>query len=123
MATESNSGVNFHHHHHHHYLRAQTMSFQSSAAPEIGSYYGGHYGHGVNMNMNVNVSTAAGGIVFSGAPAGVISSSSNNNSAIPQPASAFGSLLLDSVPGLKQAGLAVEWSVEEQYKLEEGLVK
>ncbi|KAK4479669.1 hypothetical protein RD792_015198 [Penstemon davidsonii] len=34
------------------------------------------------------------------------------------------SLLLDSVPGLKHdTGLAVEWSVEEQYKLEEGLAK
>ncbi|KAL9241324.1 hypothetical protein vseg_015447 [Gypsophila vaccaria] len=31
---------------------------------------------------------------------------------------------LDSVPGLKHdAGLAVEWTEEEQYKLEEGLVK
>ena len=38
--------------------------------------------------------------------------------------SASSSLLLDSVPGLKHdAGLAVEWSVEEQYKLEEGLQK
>ncbi|KAB5537961.1 hypothetical protein DKX38_015494 [Salix brachista] len=38
--------------------------------------------------------------------------------------SASSSLLLDSVPGLKHdAGLAVEWSVEEQYKLEEGLHK
>ncbi|KAL1565418.1 hypothetical protein AAHA92_07638 [Salvia divinorum] len=33
-------------------------------------------------------------------------------------------LLLDSVPGLKHdTGLAVEWSVEEQYMLEEGLAK
>jgi hypothetical protein len=38
--------------------------------------------------------------------------------------SASSSSLLDSVPGLKHdAGLAVEWSVEEQYKLEEGLHK
>ncbi|PQP95362.1 uncharacterized protein Pyn_27223 [Prunus yedoensis var. nudiflora] len=36
----------------------------------------------------------------------------------------FGFSLLDSVPGLKHdTGLAVEWSVEEQYKLEDGLVK
>ena len=36
----------------------------------------------------------------------------------------LGSRLLDTGPGLKhEAGLAVEWSVEEQYKLEEGLVK
>ncbi|KAL9148694.1 hypothetical protein ABFS82_12G058700 [Erythranthe guttata] len=33
-------------------------------------------------------------------------------------------LLLDSVPGLKHdTGLAVEWSVEEQFKLEEALAK
>ncbi|PNY05400.1 hypothetical protein L195_g001851 [Trifolium pratense] len=33
------------------------------------------------------------------------------------------SLLVDSVPGLKHdAGLAAEWSVDEQYKLEEGLL-
>ncbi|KAL4586387.1 hypothetical protein LXL04_011023 [Taraxacum kok-saghyz] len=33
-----------------------------------------------------------------------------------------GSVLADSIPGLKHdAGLAVEWSVEEQHKLDEGL--
>lgn len=43
-----------------------------------------------------------------------------NSSLGPSPSS----LLLDSVPGLKHdTGLAVEWSVEEQYKLEEGLAK
>lgn len=103
------------------------------------------HGMFINPNIVVNVSnnslmttaatpTAAGGsMVYSGAPtpppagagggAAVItscSSSSNNNS----PGNSFGSLLLDTVPGLKhEAGLAVEWSVEEQYKLEEGLVK
>ncbi|XP_042064779.1 uncharacterized protein LOC121808383 isoform X2 [Salvia splendens] len=40
------------------------------------------------------------------------------------PSSSSSPLLLDSVPGLKHdTGLAVEWSVEEQYKLEEGLAK
>lgn len=83
--------------------------------------------------------TAAGSMVYSGAPpppspppagaaaaagGGAVitscSSGSNDNS----PGNALGSLLLDTVPGLKhEAGLAVEWSVEEQYKLEEGLVK
>lgn len=43
-----------------------------------------------------------------------------NSSLGPSPSS----LLLDTVPGLKHdTGLAVEWSVEEQYKLEEGLAK
>ncbi|KAL1550576.1 hypothetical protein AAHA92_18520 [Salvia divinorum] len=46
--------------------------------------------------------------------------SAQNNS----PGPSTSSLLLDSVPGLKHdTGLAVEWSVEEQYKLEEGLAK
>ncbi|GAU44924.1 hypothetical protein TSUD_91270 [Trifolium subterraneum] len=36
--------------------------------------------------------------------------------------SSSSSLLLDSVPGLKHdTGLAVEWSLDEQYRLEEGL--
>lgn len=40
------------------------------------------------------------------------------------PSTSSACLLLDSIPGLKHdAGLAVEWSVDEQYKLEEGLVK
>lgn len=47
--------------------------------------------------------------------------SPQNNSAGPSSSSP---LLLDSVPGLKHdTGLAVEWSVEEQFKLEEGLAK
>ncbi|CAI9096947.1 OLC1v1033218C5 [Oldenlandia corymbosa var. corymbosa] len=124
MATESNTGVNFHHHHHPHNHRPQTMSFQTASMGSdfVGNYYyGGQGGGGVNMNVN----NAAGGIVFSGTPAGIISSSSSSNSGIPlQQGSSLGTLLLDTVPGLKhEAGLAVEWSVEEQYKLEEGLVK
>ncbi|KAA8530023.1 hypothetical protein F0562_034557 [Nyssa sinensis] len=48
----------------------------------------------------------------------------NNNTGMSQAGDSSGSLLLDSVPGLKHdTGLTVEWSVDEQYKLEEGLVK
>ncbi|KAK9275196.1 hypothetical protein L1049_022457 [Liquidambar formosana] len=48
----------------------------------------------------------------------------NNNPGISQAGNSSGSLLLDSVPGLNHdTGLAVEWSVEEQYILDEGLVK
>ncbi|CDP19664.1 unnamed protein product [Coffea canephora] len=62
----------------------------------------------------------AGGGGGGGAVITSCSSGSNDNS----PGNSLGSLLLDTVPGLKhEAGLAVEWSVEEQYKLEEGLVK
>ncbi|XP_027150940.1 uncharacterized protein LOC113751212 [Coffea eugenioides] len=121
--------------------------------PVPGNYYNHHHRastssacsrHGMLINPNiVNVSnnslmttaaspTAAGNIVYSGAPpppggaggGGAVitscSSGSNDNS----PGNSLGSLLLDTVPGLNhEAGLAVEWSVEEQYKLEEGLVK
>ena len=59
------------------------------------------------------------GMMFSGN-----SSIVNNNTGISQAASSSGSLLLDSVPGLKhETGFAVEWSVEEQYRLDEGLRK
>ncbi|XP_047972095.1 uncharacterized protein LOC125214915 isoform X2 [Salvia hispanica] len=63
----------------------------------VPNYYGG------SLNLGV--------VQYFGSAAGPSSSSSSP-------------LLLDSVPGLKHdTGLAVEWSVEEQYKLEEGLAK
>ncbi|KAG6425589.1 hypothetical protein SASPL_116030 [Salvia splendens] len=63
----------------------------------VPNYYGG------SLNL--------GGMQYFSSAAGPSSSSSSP-------------LLLDSVPGLKHdTGLAVEWSVEEQYKLEEGLAK
>ncbi|KAM7468045.1 hypothetical protein LguiB_015607 [Lonicera macranthoides] len=53
------------------------------------------------------------------------SSIMNSNLGInPAAGNSSASLFLDSVPGLKHdADLAVEWSVKEQYKLEEELVK
>lgn len=114
MATESNTGF--------HCeetlssaLNRHAISFQSGAINStcemlpMANYYG------------VNSSAAApAGIVFSGS-----SSLISNNPVISQAGnSSSGSLLLDSVPGLKHdAGLAVEWSVEEQCKLERGLVE
>ncbi|KAH9605000.1 hypothetical protein KSS87_015672 [Heliosperma pusillum] len=72
----------------------------------IGSYYGPN--------------STPGNIMFCD-NSSIISSASPTASAA---ANSSGSLLLDSVPGLKHdAGLAVEWNEEEQYKLEEGLVK
>ncbi|KAD7116781.1 hypothetical protein E3N88_04049 [Mikania micrantha] len=50
------------------------------------------------------------------------SSTSNNNSGFTQSGNSSGSVLGDSGSGLKHdTGLAVDWSVEEQHKLEEGL--
>ncbi|XP_074307719.1 uncharacterized protein LOC141642723 isoform X2 [Silene latifolia] len=72
----------------------------------IGSYYGANGSTG-NLMFCDNSS-----IISSASPT---SSAAGNSS---------GSLLLDSVPGLKHdAGLAVDWTDEEQYKLEEALVK
>ncbi|KAH6809794.1 hypothetical protein C2S51_027577 [Perilla frutescens var. frutescens] len=60
------------------------------------------------------------GAAGDGSPRGLQLLSAQNNPVGPSSSS----LLLDSVPGLKHdTGLAVEWSVEEQYKLEEGLAK
>lgn len=108
MATESNTGF--------HYedvlgsaLNPHAISFQPGAINStsemlgVGDYFG--------MNGN--------SMMFSGN-----SNMINSNPVISQAGNSSGSLLLDSVPGLKHdAGLAVEWSVEEQYKLEEGLAK
>lgn len=109
MAAESNTGF----HHEQTFgsaMNQHAISFQSSAMDStsemilMGNYYG--------MNRT------AGGIIFSG------NSSSNPGSSVTQATNSPSSLLLDSVPGLKNdAGLAVEWSVEEQYRLEEGLFK
>lgn len=109
MAAESNAGF-----HHDQFFNSainrHAISIQSSAMDStsdmilMGNYYG--------------VSSPQ-GMLFSGN-----SSIVNSNQGIGQASSSSGSLLLDSVPGLKHdAGLAVEWSAEEQYKLEEGLVR
>ncbi|XP_057774011.1 uncharacterized protein LOC130993219 isoform X2 [Salvia miltiorrhiza] len=79
---------------------------------------------GYDLIPMANYYTSPGGTLNLGAvdsSAGAVQYfSPHNNSAGPSSSS----LLLDSVPGLKHdTGLAVEWSVEEQYKLEEGLAK
>ncbi|RDX83348.1 hypothetical protein CR513_35741, partial [Mucuna pruriens] len=112
MAAESNTG--FHFDDMSSALYWHGVSFQSgsvSSLPQMvpmGNYFG----------LNSNASE----IMYSG------NSSIINNVCDPvpsQPGNASGSsLLLDSVPGLRHdERLAVEWSVDEQCKLEEGLVK
>lgn len=93
-------------------LNRHAISFQSTATTSssemmtMGNYFG------------VNNASA---IMFSGNSSVV--NNNNNHPVISQATNSSGSLLLDTVPGLKHdAGLAVEWSVEEQFKLEEGLV-
>ncbi|XP_021683223.1 uncharacterized protein LOC110666880 isoform X2 [Hevea brasiliensis] len=95
-------------------LNRHAISFHSDAINNssemipIGSYFG------------INTSTST--VMLPG------NSSMINNSPgilhVPAVNSSASSLLLDSAPGLKHdTGLAVEWSVDEQYKLEEGLNK
>nr|GMD67697.1 fruit SANT/MYB Binding protein1 [Ipomoea batatas] len=117
MAAESNMG--FH--------QQQAWSFQSGVSSEmipIGNFYG-HLGVNVNVNNSNSasgLSGGGGGVLFSGNPN--IITNSNNNPGISQAGTSSPSFLIDTVPGLKHdTGLAVEWSVEEQYKLEEGLIK
>lgn len=93
-------------------LHRHAISFQSGAVNSmsemipIGNYYGMNGGSG-NLMFCDNSS-----IIGSSSP----STTQGGNSS--------GSLLLDSVPGLKHdAGLAVEWTEEEQFKLEEALIK
>ncbi|KAK4261954.1 hypothetical protein QN277_004881 [Acacia crassicarpa] len=107
MAAESNSGfrgedigsaVNQH-----------AISFQSGSTNNLSEM--------VPMGTYFGLNSTS-GLIYSGN-----SSMINSNSVISQANNSSGSsLLLDSVPGLKHdTVLAVEWSVEEQYRLEEGL--
>lgn len=60
------------------------------------------------------------GMIFSGNSA-IVNNSSSTFTGI---GNSCDSVIVDSVPELKhRAGVAVEWSVEEQYKLEEALLK
>lgn len=110
MAAGSNAG--FHSENFDSALNRHAISFQSGAMSSLSEM--------VPMGNYFGLSSTS-GMIYSGNST-IINSS---NPVISQAGNPSGtSLLLDSVPGLKHdAGLAVEWSVEEQYKLEEGLVK
>ncbi|XP_027186010.1 uncharacterized protein [Cicer arietinum] len=114
MAAESNSGF--------HYgdnmnstLNWHAISFQSGGSitslPEM-----------VPMSNYFGLNNDTSGMMYSGNSS--IINGNSNSTVMSQLGSASGSSLVDSVAGLKHdAGLAAEWSVDEQYKLEEGLVK
>lgn len=96
-----------------HTLNRHAISFQSAAMNStsevipMANYFG------------VNASTAGMNMIFPGN-----SSMIGNTSGLIQAGNSSTSLLLDSLPGLKHdTGLAAEWTVEEQYKLEQGLAK
>ncbi|XP_070055730.1 uncharacterized protein [Nicotiana tomentosiformis] len=114
------------------YHQRQALSFQSGAIDSTSSQMilmSDYYSQLGMNNFSVNysgVGHAGGGMLFSGNPTMV---TSNNNTSINSPrispyGSCSGSFLIDSVPGLKHdSGLAAEWTVEEQYKLDKGLIK
>ncbi|KAI3719764.1 hypothetical protein L6452_20668 [Arctium lappa] len=90
-------------------LNRHAISFETSAIAGtsemimMGDYYV------MNNNNNSTASTRFSGLA-------------NSSSGFTQVGNSCGSVLADPVQGLKHdAGLAVEWSVEEQHKLEEGL--
>lgn len=86
------------------------ISFQSSVVDSTNEMIMMRDYYGLN-------STA--GLMFSG-NSGMV----NNSSGYVQIGNSGGSVISDMVPGLKHdAGLAVEWSNEEQAKLDEGISK
>ncbi|XP_016486762.1 uncharacterized protein LOC107807001 isoform X2 [Nicotiana tabacum] len=114
------------------YHQQQALSFQSGAISNTSSqmilmsdYYSQFGMNNFSVN-NSGVGHVGGGMLFSGNPTMV---TSNNNTSINSPrisqyGGCSGSFLIDSVPGLKHdSGLAAEWTVEEQYKLDKGLIK
>ncbi|XP_016186815.1 uncharacterized protein LOC107628744 isoform X4 [Arachis ipaensis] len=111
MAAESNAG--FHSESLDSALNRHAISFQPTAMNSLSEM--------VPMGNYFGLSSSS-GMIYS-PNSSIISSTSNP--VISQAGNSSGSsLLLDSVPGLKHdAGLAVEWSVDEQYKLEEGLAR
>ncbi|CAN6549957.1 unnamed protein product [Malus baccata var. baccata] len=107
MAMESNTG----------YLRDEAFGYGLNR--HAISFQSGAIHSSSEMIPMGNYFATDGGMMFS-SNSGIV----NNNPVISQAGNSSGSLLLDSVPGLKHdTGLAVEWSVEEQYKLTDGLVK
>lgn len=107
MAAESNSG--FRGEDIGSALNQHAISFQSGSINNLSEM--------VPMGTYFGLNSTS-GLIYSGNTAMI-----SSNSVISQANNSSGSsLLLDSVPGLKHdTVLAVEWSVEEQYRLEEGL--
>ncbi|KAF3652155.1 putative CLAVATA3/ESR (CLE)-related protein 25-like [Capsicum annuum] len=118
MAAESNTG--FH---------QQALSFQSGVIGNSSSQMmlmGDYYSHlGMNFDVNNSGLGGGGGMLYSGNPTMMTNNCTSSSSPrTSQYGSCSGSFLIDTVPGLKHdTGLAVEWTIEELYKLEEGLIK
>ncbi|PHU22223.1 hypothetical protein BC332_07330 [Capsicum chinense] len=86
----------------------------------------GNYYSSFGMNFNVNSNNGGGRrMLYAGNSSGIANGGrSSSNPGMSQSESCSSSFLIDSVPGLKHdTGLAVEGTVEEQYKFNEGLIK
>lgn len=114
MAAQSNAG--FHNEDIDSILNRHAISFQPGGAINrlsemvpMGNYFGLSSSSGMIYSGNSSIINSSNPVMGQMSQAGNLSSSS---------------LLLDSVPGLKHdTGLAVEWSVDEQYRLEEDLAR
>lgn len=116
MAAQSNAG--FHNEDIDSVLNRRAISFQPgggainrlSEMVPMGNYFG------LSSSSEMMIYSGNSSIINSSNPVmGQMSQAGNLSSS---------SLLLDSVPGLKHdTGLAVEWSVDEQYRLEEDLAR
>lgn len=93
-------------------LKRHAISFQSGDISSLSEM--------VPMGNYFGLNNGSRGMMYFG-NSSIINS---NNRVISQSGNASCSPLLDSVPGLKHdTGLAVEWSLDEQYRLEEAFVK
>ncbi|XP_057456596.1 uncharacterized protein LOC130747634 [Lotus japonicus] len=109
MAAESNAG--FHHQDIDSTWNRHAISFQPGAINSLSEM--------VPMGNYFGLSSSSSGMMMYPGNSNMV----NSNPVMSQVGNSPGSsLMLDSAPGLKHdTGLAVEWSVDEQYKLKEGL--
>ncbi|XP_051148262.1 uncharacterized protein LOC127263329 [Andrographis paniculata] len=124
MAGESGAGSGFHHHHH----QQQGVLFKSGGAMSSSGSNSGSPGCQLMIPMGNNNNNyyrnPGGSLNLSGGDGGagrvIFSSGGGSQNSL----DSTSTLPIDSGAGLKHdTGLAVEWSIDEQYKLEEGLAK
>lgn len=116
MTSESSAGFHQHHHRHH---QQQGILFKSGGATSSSS--SGSGGCELISMGNYNYRNPGGSLSRNDSPrGGILFSSVGAQNSLDSSLT----LVLDSVPGMKHdTGFAVEWSIDEQYKLEEGLAK
>ncbi|KAK4371209.1 hypothetical protein RND71_010684 [Anisodus tanguticus] len=109
-------------------MAAENSRFHQQALSSQMMLMSNYYTHlGMNFDVNNSGVGGGGGMLFSGNPTMINNNNTSSNSQslrTSQYGSCSDSFLIDTVPGLKHdTGIAVEWTVEEQYKLDEGLMK